>query len=769
MNHKLFIGLLFLLTGALSSFAQSPSSVSGTVRDNVSRKGVEGATVILLGADSLRTSTSPNGQFRIDSVKPGRYICTVHSLGYETDRQEVLVISGKSTVLEFNLPEKITQLETAEVQSRPINTQDPGSISLPIEKVMRMPANFFDPVRMLSSYPGVVTTNDQANNIVVKGNSPTGLLWRLNGMDIVNPNHLANAGTFNDKPTANGGGVNILSAQMLDRTDFYSGNMPARYGNLTSAALDMTLRNGNATRREYTAQASLLGLDFAAEGPMGKKQRTTYVANARYSTVGLLSQMGVDFGDEKIDFKDFSFNINSEIGKRGGKLSFFGFGGMSGNKFYAKDQSEWEVDKDRFTIIYDNTTYAVGTRLDLPLKKSYTFSTGVTFSRNDQHRQASSIVTADLPGQNSTLHTDRKLVSGFASITGKWSPKLSSEFGVMVNYDNNHILDDELLPTSTSHVEDTRSYVLLQPYGQLSFRTGKFSAVGGLRYMYTTTDQSALDPRLNLQYQFTPTTNVYVTGGVASQVMAPGLYFARPSNSGFNTMLRKQFVEAGVINQFQNWKLNTSVYYHFYGNVPVSTNGDNFSALNYIEGIVTNPNLSSVGTGTNRGIALQAERSFVDGYYLLAGASVYRSVYTTQDNIERPTKFDGRYSLLVTGGREWVKQMTDHTRSFGVHGRMMYLGGLRDTPIDETTSRMMGVTAYSSDTYGIALNDYVRFDLRVSWRKSKRNYTRTIALDVQNVAGIKNQAYKYYDAFQGKVLTQYQVGFIPVLVYRVDF
>lgn len=762
--------LLLILGGAFSSFAQSSSSVKGIVRDAVTKKGVEGAVVFLSSkSDSLRTITDAQGRFAITDVKPGRFITSVQSLGFQSDNQETLVITGKATTVEFNLQEKITELETLTVQARPTNTQDGGAISLPIEKVMRMPANFFDPVRMLSSYPGVVTANDQANNIVVKGNSPTGLLWRLNGMDIVNPNHLANAGTFNDKPTANGGGVNILSAQMLDRTDFYSGAMPARYGNLSAAALDMTIRNGNSTKREYTAQASLIGLDFAAEGPLTKNGRTTYLANARYSTVGLLSQMGVNFGGEAINFQDVSLNVNSLVGDKGGSISLFGFLGVSSNDFKAKDSSEWEVDKDRFTIGYANETFAVGTRLDLPLKRLSTFSAGVTLSRNDQVRQANSVVTTKFPLQSSYLDTRRTLVSGFASLTGKWSSKFNGEVGVMVNYNRDMIYDKETLPTSTYLLDNERSYVLFQPYGQVSFRSGKFSAIAGLRYMYSTFDQSAVDPRLNLQYQLTPHSNIYITGGIISQMLNPGIYLSRPESTGNYSFLRKQFAELGHMVQFQNWKLNSSVYYHYYGDVPVSMNTDsNFSALNYIEGVVSD-NLVPVGTGTNRGVALQAERSFVSGYYLLAGASVYRSTYTTFNDIELPTKFDGRYSLMITGGREWTKQVESRNSSFGIHGRLMYLGGLRDTPIDENMSRTTGVTTYNNDTYGVQLKDYVRVDLRLSWRRDKKNYTRTIALDIQNVAGIRNEAFRYFDTYQGKVVTQYQVGFIPVLVYRVDF
>ncbi|HEX8060225.1 MAG TPA: TonB-dependent receptor, partial [Cyclobacteriaceae bacterium] len=428
------------------------------------------------------------------------------------------------------------------------------------------------------------------------------------------------------------------------------------------------------------------------------------------------------------------------------------------------DPSEWKVDKDRFTILYDNKTYAVGTRLDLPLQKAFTFSSGVTLSSNNQVRTSQSVAAPLLPARSARYGTKRILVSGFTSITGKWSPKISSELGVMVNYSQDSLdyLDRTPISSSTTY-KGGNNYALFQPYGQVSFRTGRVSTTLGARYMYSTFKKSSFDPRINIQYQLTPTSNLYLTGGQISQMLPAGVYLP----TGYKDFLRKKFAEFGHMIQLKNWKLNSSVYYHYYNNVPLSTQ-ENFSVLNYVEGAVLNY-LQPTGTGTNKGVAVQAERSFVDGYYILAGASVYRSVYTDADNVERPTKFDGRYSLMVTGGREWTRQLDGHNSSFGIHGRMMYLGGLRDTPINENASAVLGFTYYTRDTYSVMLKDYMRFDLRLSWRKDKVKYTRTIALDVQNFAGIKNQAYKYYDAFQGKVIMQYQVGFIPVLVYRIDF
>ncbi|HMR58767.1 MAG TPA: carboxypeptidase-like regulatory domain-containing protein, partial [Cyclobacteriaceae bacterium] len=197
------------------------------------------------------------------TLAPGRYRFVISFTGYQSRESELLVIAGKHTSLNVTLEEGSTELEEVVVSPEPVNGAALTSVS--IEKTLRIPANFFDPVRMLTSYPGVVAANDQANSIIVKGYSPNYVLWRVEGLDVVNPNHLANAGTMGDKPTANGGGVSILSAQVLDRTDFRSGYLPAGYGNGLAGIMDMKLRTGATDKMQYTAQASLIGMDLAAE------------------------------------------------------------------------------------------------------------------------------------------------------------------------------------------------------------------------------------------------------------------------------------------------------------------------------------------------------------------------------------------------------------------------------------------------------------------------------------------------------------------------
>jgi hypothetical protein len=763
--RTILLMLLALGSGAFFCQAQTVvATIEGTLSDQVTQAPIEGVLVSLTSIEgkSQTTVSDAQGRFHLE-VTPGRYICEVSVLGYSPARQEALAVSGRTLRLRFSLVEHATELEGVTITPRSSDRDE--EISLPIEKVLRMPANFFDPVRMLTSYPNVVAANDQANNIIVKGSSPSGLLWRLNGMDIVNPNHLANAGTINDKPTANGGGVNILSAQMLDRTSFYSGNIPARYGNVTSGVLDMNLREGNSQKREYTAQASLIGLDFAAEGPLNKKKTASFLVNYRYSTVGLLSKLGVNFGGETINFQDLSFHLKSQVGKRG-TLSLFGLGGLSSNRFNAKDSSEWEVDKDRFNIYYKSNMGAVGARYDQHLGR-LNLATGATLSSNDQSRESASIETARLPFQSSEYLLTQRLLSSFVSISGALSEAVSLDAGVMVNHISDDLFNDEKYPdeTSTLHAaSNNASFSVVQPYAQMNLRKGNFTAEVGGRYSFETlrSEQSA-DYRLNVEYAFSPTMSVGATAGRVSQLPQPGTYLSNDNlDMGY---MHKRITEVYHIWNVSAWKATTTAYYHLYSDVPVG-NFD-YSVLNVMDGVAP-AYLSPVGGGVNKGLSLQVERSFLSNFYLLAGSSYYDSKFDIGSE-QFPTRFSGKYSLITTIGRETSKDRSSSKSAFGAHLRFLFLGGLRENAINESASFNSGRTVSTGPPNYNKLKDYKRVDLRLSWRKDKPGYTRTIAIDIQNVAAFKNEAYHYYDAFQSKILTQYQVSIIPVLVYRIDF
>jgi hypothetical protein len=628
---------------------------------------------------------------------------------------------------------------------------------------------------MLTSYPGVVAANDQANAIIVKGNSPNGLLWRLNGVDIVNPNHLANAGTLSDKPMANGGGVNILSAQMLDRTNFYSGAFPASYGNALAGVLDMNLRSGNTNKVEYTAQASLIGLDLSAEGPFKKNSNSSFLANYRYSTVGLLSKLGVQFGDEDITFQDFSYNLNFDL-RKGATLSIYGLYGNSKNTFDAKPMDEWEEDKDQYDINYDSHTYALGLSFQSPVGPGKLF-VGMAYSANDQDREA--VASDEDPVQVKMIldeyAADKTLLSGSVRFELPVGKSNTWEVGMMANVQSddlhsNYSVGCGICGFRFDHpVDGSRESTLLQPYTNFNaVLSSRLSLDAGIRYVQPVNfSGKSWEPRAMISYQLSSSSTVTGSYSLVSQLQLPQVYFT--AGNGDLSLTRAHHSEISYKAHWSKGLTLTSVFYfQQLFDVPVENfETSTFSALNLLEGTVPE-NLVNKGTGKNYGITLNVEKSFFENHYFIFGGSYYESTYQTLRASTYDTRFNGNYTLNAVYGREWSKP--EKNRTIGLNTRMLYLGGLRESPVDIAGSQLQRITVYDqTNPYSETLKDYFRIDLRMSFRKNKPGYTRTFAIDIQNLLGQENEAYSYYDFVQDKVVKKLQLGIIPVLVYRIDF
>src|SRR6478735_2866128 len=349
--HKLLImkiaGLLLGVLVALNAQAQLTQTIRGIVTDEILQKPIEGASVII-AETKTGTVTDAAGNFRFDYVPVGKVTLIVSYVGYKDNAVAgITVNAGKEIVLNINLQERV-QVNTDVVvkanskKNKPLNDMSLVSArAFTVEETQKYPAAINDPLRMATNFAGVATADDGMNQIVIRGNSPTGLLWRMEGIDIPNPNHFSEAGS-------SGGGISILSSQLLANSDFLTGAFAAEYGNALSGVFDLKLRKGNNEKKEYALQAGLLGLNAAAEGPLSASHKGSWLVNYRYSTLSLLNNMGLDLAEGTTNFQDLSYNIYLPT-KNKGIFTLFGFGGLSSqNQKIETDSSKWEMQDDRY-------------------------------------------------------------------------------------------------------------------------------------------------------------------------------------------------------------------------------------------------------------------------------------------------------------------------------------------------------------------------------------------------------------------------------------
>ncbi len=746
MLKQLIFAILLMVTQI--TFAQK---LSGVIRDDVTGEPLAGANVILDDSVALAVSNI-NGEYFFGSVDPGRHKLTASYIGYKSGEVfDVWVRNGKLITEDIRLspdPKGLAEV----VITEPKRLSEIGKMTISEEQINRFAATYYDPARLVTISPDVAVSNDQNNRISVRGISPNYNVWRLEDVEIVNPNHLSNAGTFSDQPTSTGGGVNILSAQMLDNSSFlYSGFSP-EYGNSIGGIFDMHLKTGNEDERQYTAQASLIGFDFSAEGPFRKEGDASYILNYRYSFTGLLTSMGVDFGGESIGFQDLSFNVNKPLGDKG-NISFFGVGGLNFNEFEAKALEESEVQKDRSDIFYDGKMGALGISLDHQLGAgTFMLSGAISASDNDRDQ--------NYYDQNQVITGETESSSGsrIYSFNSKYQFRLGKSQAVVgslvslysYKYSNQNtgtfVGSSPFIITFVDAMEDIQ-YSLINPYLNVSYPFFNFMQFDlGVNYSLSLDNDQKIDPRARITIFTGPRSELFFSAGLYSQLLNPNNYYfvyAPAAGDYYATqqdfdLIQSQRLVAGYQVSLKNWSYNAEVFYYNFPEVNVEAAG--FGATN---------------SARSYGVSIMGTRSFTGNWYMNFGGSLFES--TWDDG--QPNRYNLKRNVNASAGKEWYFEGKPVKRSLGVNARVIYQGGLAD-PIQE--NGLMGPPTTSNA-------DYYRFDLRIQWTRYLETRTTSISLDLQNMTNNENDAYFYYDSFTGQREQQTQLGLIPILTYRMEF
>jgi hypothetical protein len=776
-----FLCILLVALASVQGRAQSlTQTIRGTIVDQVSQMPLPGANVIIINSEPVMGGTTDvDGQFKISKVPVGTYSLKVTFIGYkELILPNVIVNSGKEVVLTVPIEEDIMQMQelviTATEKDKPLNDMAVVSArTFSVEETRKFAAAVNDPARMVSSFAGVVSADDGNNSISIRGNSPFGLLWRMEGVDIPNPNHFANAGTA-------GGGISILSSQLLANSDFMTGAFAAEYGNALSGVFDLKLRKGNNEKREYTIQAGFLGTDLAAEGPLTKDNKGSYLVNYRYSTLSLLSKIGVPIGDFVTNFQDLSFNISMPT-TRNSSLSVFGFGGLSDQKGEAKkDSLQWDSDLERYNSVYRSNTGALGVKYSTILNKDAHLQSSIVFSGNEIGYEQEALDKEYNPYLDYTQRYANTKITLNSVLNYKLSSRYSLRSGIYLNqlfYSlRQRDLNDEtnVLETQLNASGNTKS---IQAFSQVNIKASeKLTLNAGIHYLQLLLNNSwSIEPRFSASYSLDDRQRINIGYGLHSQIQPLGTYFGEyeqnstvvRANENLDLSKSHHFVVGYDRSLNERLRVKVETYYQHLYNIPVKTEpNSSFSLINRQWDYETDP-LVNDGLGRNYGVELTLEQFMHNDMYFLLSTSLYESKYKSKDNVWRDTRYNGKANVTFTGGKEFKMAKN---RVLGVNIRSIYSGGFRTTPIDVQASKEKGETVFVQEqTFTQQVPDYFRTDLRVSLKRNKKKSTHTLALDIQNTTNRKNVFGEYFEPLTGEVKTAYQTPLIPILSYKVEF
>lgn len=769
---------------AIQMLGQETQIIKGTVIDKDTRQPVVGATVLVMDSNPvIGAITGATGEFKLNNVPVGRQTVRCTFLGYGNFLSDNLIVnSAKETVLDIEMTEVVTTtkevvIRANETPNQAINPMQVVSTrSFSVNETQRYAGSVNDPGRMAVGFAGVQSIKDNSSELLIRGNSALGVLWRLEGIDIPNPNHFA-------RPGSSGGGISVFSAQLLANSDFSTGAFAAEYGNAISGVFDMKFRHGNRENREYRFKLGLLGIDFAAEGPF-KKGGGSYLVNYRYSTLGILNDAGFRLVGERIDnnFQDLSFNLYFPSKDNKTYLTLFGIGGLSEELWDpVEDVDSWRYPStDYETMDFQTDMGAIGMTLTRLLDEKSYLKLVVAASGNRITIQDDTL-TRDLAATTTNLedYTDGR-ISAHALYNRKINNRLTLRSGLIANrisYDFQHRQFDNNFQALTQRVDGNGNTMLMQAYSQMRIRANEKTALNvGVHGTYLPlNDTWSLEPRLSLKHQLNNSNSLSLAYGLHSQMLPLGNYFTeilaettqQRLQPNLNLDLLKSHHLVGAYSYIgQGTKLQVEAYFQRLFNVPVHPTPSPFWLLNERDGYATD-GLVSEGTGLNYGLDITYERFFSKGLFYLLSASVFKSTYETLDGETYNTRYDNNFGLNGMIGKEWAFK---NGGLFQIGGRVIYGGGLRYTPGDPTLSARVGdYVPDDSRTYEEQVPDYFRIDARLAFRKSLKKIAYTLSFDAQNVTNRENVRDEIYDPGLNALTFRFQSGLIPVFSFQVDF
>lgn len=757
-------------------------TIKGTILDKDTKQPLIGATVLVTSLESRPGAvTDLDGNFELSGVPTGRHQLEFSYVGYAPFViEDAIVNSAKELVLNVELVE--TSITTGEVVisarthgNAPLNELAMVSTrSFSAEETQRYSASANDPSRMAVSFPGVQASRDNRNDIVIRGNASFGMLWRLEGIDITNPNHFARRGS-------SGGGITVFSVGLLSNSDFSTGAFPAEYGNALSGVFDIKFRNGNTEKREYTIRAGMLGMEFATEGPI-KKGKSSYLVNYRYSTLGILDAFDIRLVDERESnrFQDLSFKLNFNSRNNKHITSIWGISGISTEFFEAvEDVENWQSVDDYLTRDFNTRMGAIGlTHNFLIDEKSYLRTSLALMGQRIiyQNDTLSRDLTPTLI-RDEAYTTDRLVLS--STYNRKFSPKVTLKAGLIgTGIDFNFMYSSLQADFYNIFLASMGQTWQLQAFANLRLRPHpRWTINAGAHLLHLGLNGTGnIGPRLGLEYQLNETANLSLAYGLHSRVLPLPVYYlsiggAAEPNLDLELIKAHHLVLA--YSQFlgNNLRLQVEAYYQQLFDVPVGADPNStFSMLNHVDGY-TPIRLVSEGTGTNMGIDLTLEKSFSNGTFFILAGSIFDSTYEPLSGETYDTRYNSQVAGSLMGGKEWPLRERG-TLQTGM--RIVYGGGMRLSPIlspDRNPLDPETPILDESRPFTVPVGDFFRPDIRIAYRRDNPTNAWYIALDVQNVIGRTNEDPLDYtfDADVEEWIFRSQSSIVPVLSFQIDF
>ena len=790
--------LVALVAGVLLPQSVLAQTIKGSVTDAITGETLIGAAVKVAELKDVGGITNIDGEFSITITQPGRYTIETSYMGYEPSvLKEVLVAGAKDVVLDITLRESSTDMNEVVIKPR-VNkesTVNPtalvGGMMLSMEEASRYAGGYNDPARLVTAFAGVAGQGD-GNGISVHGNAPQFMQYRLEGVEIFSPNHFA------DLYSAGFGMVSALNSNVITNSDFFVSTFNSSYNNALSGVFDVRMRTGNNSKFEDGVQVGSVGIEWTSEGPISKKNNSSFIFNYRYgfSTIARKLKL-IDTYGSQYDFQDLSFKLNFPT-KKAGTFSAFALGFI--------DKS-WDVELDIKDIhsIYDASDQEgslynalLGASHKIHFDNKWTWRTTAAYNMQhnkvdmeywglhfDANHKPIGFEGKDYPFSYLKQNEDRAVFNTELSkqVTPRWLLQLGGEYSHRffdLNFRTAENVYEPVSPTPYYATKDNTGLAsifwsnLWKPTDNLSFNIGLSGS-----YFLLSKDFS-IEPRASMKWEPGKRHSISLGYGLHSMIEKLDAYFFRNAdgtmaNKDLGLSKAHHLLTTYMYKFTDNLNLRFNAYYQYGFDTPVGINGSTFCTVNRLFNYIEEP-LVNEGNTRNYGADITLEHYMSRGFYGQVNGSLFKSEYRGLDKKWRNQLYDRGYMVKVLGGKEWMigKRKQD---VFNVSVKYTLQGGLRHTPIDVDAMKANVAAGIINDqpiykedeAMTLQFDPTSILDLTVSYKINRKNVGHTIAFEGVNILQHETPYAVHYDLGTGQLRVDKSGISLPNIYYRIDF
>lgn len=761
MKRYILIVLTMLILLTRQAIGQTYGKISGSVIDDLTKETLIGANIIIQGT-TRGTSTDLDGRFILENISAGIYNLEVSYIGYKSlTITDVVVYSNKTTQRTIELQVNTIEGEEVLVTSgyyTNVERKDISRVTFNPEEIRRSPGAGMEVARILNTVPGVASTGDMSQDLLVRGGSVNENGFYVDNIYVPTISH------FRERGGQSNGPIGLINTEMIKNIEFSTGGFPASYGDRMSSIAMIDYRDPSQNGSQGKFGATLAG--FLVEIDGSTTDKSGLLLSARRSYLDLIADALNTGGAPR--FEDYQGKYQYRINKNHSLdvLAIYGWSQFKQTRQQSIDIGDVE---------YVDTQKRV---LTAGMNWKFLHTNGFTQTSFSISRLSDDLDVKNVDTRNATI--DQKIINQTFNTRSVTSQRLSNnlnvEYGAEIIFENSQ--SDYFFAESTNDfgiqipaikLDDQIKGVLYAAFATVNFDITPLTTLSaGARVNSNSyNNQINIDPRITIGQDITEKWKVNASWGLFTQTLPRFLISQKSEFEKLKSTTATHYILGTSYMLTPDTRLTLEGFYKTYSDAPMMTLGSQYGDLGFVldKAAFNYDKLDNSGEAWARGLELMVQKKLAKDFYGSLSASYFRTQYRDSFGNWKNRDFDNKILFNVIGGYR-------PSDTWEVSVRWTYLGGRPTTPLDPIASQQANNTRRFTTPEAInskRLSPYHSLFFRFDRRWFYNRFSLVSFLEIWNTYNNDNVLVEFWNRDDQKIDQALQFSFLPIGGFILEF